>query len=278
MAKRKTAGRRPKPHEPEWRLGTIGFGYADWNGVFYPAGLKSSDRLSFYARHFDAVELDTTFHAAPTHERVKRWAAAVPDDFRFCVKTPKDVTHAPPPLSRRAGPMVEFLDVVRGFGGKLGVVLLQFPPSFDTAEARDLEKFLDALPTDLRYALELRHGSWNTDATAALLRDRRCCRVTGDYFDEPWEIRVTTDFLYVRWIGEHGRFPTLDREQVDATERLEWWKDRLAKATTPEVKAVWGLVNNDYSGYAVGTANRMKRLLGLPVKQVQDPRQGELFR
>jgi uncharacterized protein YecE (DUF72 family) len=262
---------------PHWRLGTIGFGYPDWNGVFYPAGLKSSDHLSFYADHFDTVELDTTFHATPTPDRVERWAAAVPEEFRFCVKTPKDITHAPPPLSRRTDLMREFLDVIRAFGEKLGVVLLQFPPSFDAGDARELEKFLAALPADVRFALELRHRSWNTDATAALLRDHRCCWVAGDYFDDPWDVRVTTDFLYVRWIGEHGRFPTLDREQVDTTERLEWWTKRLKKAATPEVKTVWGMVNNDFSGFAVGTCNRLKRVLGLPFKEPPGPRQGELF-
>jgi uncharacterized protein YecE (DUF72 family) len=263
---------------PHWRLGTIGFGYSDWNGVFYPSELKPGDHLAHYAKHFDTVELDTTFHAAPTPQRVERWASAVADGFRFCVKTPKEVTHAPPPLSRRAAHMIEFLDVIRGFGDKLGVVLLQFPPSFDTGEARDLVKFVGHLPTDLRYALELRHPSWDTDQTVALLRDHRCCRVAADYFEEPRDVRATTDFLYVRWIGRHGSFPTLDRERIDPTERLDWWTRRLGKAATADVKTVWGLMNNDYSGHAVATANRVKRLVGLPVKEPGDPRQGELFR
>jgi uncharacterized protein YecE (DUF72 family) len=263
---------------PYWRVGTIGFGYADWNGVFYPPHLKSADHLPYYAKHFDTLELDTTFHAAPTPQRVARWAAAVPDEFRFCVKTPKDVTHAPPPLSTRTGQMAEFLETLRGFGDKLGVVLLQFPPSFDTGEARDLEKFLRALPTDLRYALELRHRSWDTQRTAALLRGHSCGWVAADYFEDPREARVTTEFLYVRWIGQHGRFPTLDRERVDPTERLEWWKGQLETSATDEVKTVWGMMNNDYSGYAVATANRVKRLVGLPVREPDDPRQGELFR
>ena len=264
--------------KPSWRVGTIGFGYADWNGVFYPSDVKPADHLSYYAKHFDTVELDTTFHAVPTPHRVERWAAAVPEEFRLCVKAPKEITHAPPPLSRRTGRMVEFLDVLRGFSGKLGVVLLQFPPSFDTGEARDLEKFLGALPTDVRYALELRHTSWDTEQTAALLREHRCGRVAADYFEPPRAVDVTTDFLYVRWIGRHGQFPTLDRERVDPTERLEWWERQIEKATTAEVKTVWGLMNNDYSGYAVATANRVKRLVGLPVKEVDDPRQGELFK
>ena len=261
---------------PTWRIGTIGFGYSDWQDVFYPPEVRPAEYLSFYAKHFDTLELDTTFHAVPTPERVRRWADAVPDQFRFCVKTPKDVTHAAPPLSRRAGQMNEFLDVIRGFGDKLGVVLLQFPPAFDTSEARDLEKFLAGLPTDLRYALEMRHGSWNTEATAKLLRDHRCCRVAGDYFDDPWDVPPTTDFLYVRWIGEHGRFAALDREQLDTTERLRWWKKRL-DAAARDVDAVWGMVNNDFSGFAVATANRMKELVGLPVKELENPLQGQLF-
>ena len=261
---------------PDWRIGTIGFGYSDWQDVFYPPEVKSADYLSFYAKYFDTLELDTTFHAVPTPERVRRWADAVPDGFRFCVKTPKEVTHAAPPLSRRSGQMKGFLDVVRGFGEKLGVVLLQFPPGFDTSEARDLEKVLSGLPTDLRYALEMRHSSWNTEATAKLLSDHRCCRVAGDYFDEPWDLPATTDFLYVRWIGEHGRFPTLDREQLDVIERLQWWKKRL-DAAAKNVKTVWGMVNNDFSGFAVATANRTKKLLGLPVKELENPKQGQLF-
>jgi len=156
-------------------------------------------------------------------------------------------------------------------------VLLQFPPSFDTGDGRELVTFLERLPTDVRYALELRHSSWNTDATAQLLRDHRCCRVAGDYFEEPWDVPATTDFYYVRWIGEHGRFPALDREQVDVTERLDWWKQRL-DATANGVNTVWGLVNNDFSGFAVATANRLKQRVGLAVKERDDPRQGELFR
>jgi len=259
-----------------WRVGTIGFGYSDWQGVFYPKDVRSADHLSYYSKFFDTLELDTTFHAAPTPRRVERWAAAVPEDFRFCVKTPKDITHAPPPLSGRLGPMLEFLDAVRGFGGTLGPVLLQFPPSFDAGDARELEKFLGALPGDVRYAVELRHGSWNTEGAAKLLADHRCCRVAADYFDEPWPIRATTDFLYVRWIGEHGRFPTLDRERLDTSGRLEWWK-RLIDDASGGVETVWGLVNNDFSGYAVATANRVKHLVGLRVKEPDDPRQGELF-
>ena len=76
---------------PNWRIGTMGFSYADWAGTFYPEEMKPANYLDFYARHFDAVELDTTFHAPPA-ERVRQWAEATPDDFRFAVKAPRAVT------------------------------------------------------------------------------------------------------------------------------------------------------------------------------------------
>jgi uncharacterized protein YecE (DUF72 family) len=139
----------------KWRLGTVGFGYADWQGVFYPPGVKPADYVSVYAKYFETVELDTTFHAAPTPERVRRWADATPEHFRFCVKTPKDITHAPG-FDGRVGPMREFIETVRGFDEKLGVVLLQFPPSLGASEAPALRTFLAALPRGVRFAVDRR--------------------------------------------------------------------------------------------------------------------------
>lgn len=176
------------------------------------------------------MELDTTFHAVPTAGRVRRWADASPDDFRFCVKTPKDVTHADGRLSapERVDTMLRFVESAREFGGKLGVVLLQFPPSFDDGEAGELGTLIGKLPDDIRYAVEFRHLSWDAGATAGLLRQFGCGWVAGDYLArDPRPIDATADFLYVRWVGRHGQHPTLDRERIDVPERLAWWKRRI---------------------------------------------------
>src|SRR5687767_14774231 len=135
---------------PNWRIGTMGFSYADWAGAFYPEGMKPAEYLAFYARHFDAVELDTTFHATPPAERVRRWTAVTPDDFRFAVKAPRAVTHDTP-LARALPRMLQFLDAVRQFGQKLSVVLLQFPPTFSIENVNPLSGFLAGLPPDLRF-------------------------------------------------------------------------------------------------------------------------------
>src|SRR4051812_23520541 len=101
-------------------FGTMGFSYSDWAGVFYPSGMKPGDYLSYYARHFDTVELDTTFHATPPPERVRRWADVTPEGVRFCVKVPKDVTHEGA-IDRRGGGGEAVLCVVGGvWGGVAG--------------------------------------------------------------------------------------------------------------------------------------------------------------
>jgi uncharacterized protein YecE (DUF72 family) len=262
---------------PTWRIGTTGFTDPDWAGPFYPRTIKSGEHLPFYARFFNATEIDTTFHAAPNAERVKRWAAQVPPDFRFCVKTPKAVTHGDS-IDHVAGDMLGFCDAVRHFGDLLGAVLIQFPPSLPFGAAPHLEKLLDALPADLRFAVEFRHDSWNNPRTAEILRARRCAWVMADYMaKEPWHVPATTDFLYVRWIGIHERFDVHTAEQIDVTDRLTWWKRELERDAAAENATIYAMFNNDYAGYALGTANRFRKVLGIAAPAPTAGDRGELF-
>jgi uncharacterized protein YecE (DUF72 family) len=264
----------------DWRLGTMGFSYADWAGAFYPKGTKPGDYLSYYAKHFDAVELDTTFHAIPPIERVRIWAEVTPEKFRFCPKTFKGVTHDPDvALDGAVGAMHDFLEVMRALGPKLGVVLIQFPPSFAAREAPSLRRFVRALPDEIRFAVEFRHDSWFVESTVDLLRSLNVCWAAADYAHEPRQLHVTSDFLYIRWIGQHRQFPSMDRERVDVSERLVKWKEQTegAVAAWPQLTTAWGFFNNDFAGNAVATCRRFKRLLGLPVREAEDSRQGQLF-
>src|ERR1700744_5580211 len=76
-----------------WLVGTCGISDPDWVGNFYPPGLPSSEWLKHYARKFNSIEINATFHAIPKREVVRRWKEVTPPDFRFCVKFPKEVTH-----------------------------------------------------------------------------------------------------------------------------------------------------------------------------------------
>ncbi|HTL27950.1 MAG TPA: DUF72 domain-containing protein [Tepidisphaeraceae bacterium] len=259
----------------QWRLGTMGFSYSDWRGVFYPAKMNPSNYLSFYARHYNAIELDTTFYATPPIDRVKRWRDVTPDDFGFTAKAPKLVTHALT-LENAIEPMIEFLKAMRHLGSKLGVILFQFPPSFGYEHIDRLRDFLRTLPTDIRYAVELRDRSWGREETLTMLREQKVGFCSAEYHTQPSRIPITTDFIYLRLIGQHQRFKELDHEQIDVTEPLTWWADEVRKVSD-ELSTIWGFFNNDYAGYAPATCNRFKTLIGLPTSTPADPAQGRLF-
>lgn len=267
------------PDMPQLSFGTMGFGYSDWAGTFYPRGVRPGDYLSHYARHFRTVELDTTFHAVPPISRVEHWAEVTPEHFRFCVKTPKGITHDGN-LERRHTQMHEFLKVMRAFDPKLGVVLIQLPPSCGIDQFSSLEHFLQFLPDDLRFAVEFRNSTWGQQRTLDLLREHQCALVTAEYLTRPAQINVTADFLYIRWIGEHERFKELNHEQIDVSSNLQWWKEEIGRTVrSHQIQNIWGFFNNDYSGYSIATCQRFMRLMGLEVPQILPPDevQGKLF-
>jgi uncharacterized protein YecE (DUF72 family) len=110
----------------EIRLGTSSFTAAGWEGSFYPKGIKSADRLTFYAEHFDTVEIDSTFYACPSPRNVEGWAAKTPADFIFSVKVPQTVTHEKV-LVGCDPELKQFVETMGILGSKLGPMVLQFP-------------------------------------------------------------------------------------------------------------------------------------------------------
>jgi uncharacterized protein YecE (DUF72 family) len=265
-----------------WHVGTIGFGYPDWHGAFYPPGLKSQGFLTYYSRVFNSVEIDTTFYGAPRVDVINRWAAETPPGFTFCPKTPKSITHEMGLVSA-SGVMREFIERMQLLGEKLGPVLIQLPPSFGAERWELLRDFLVGLAPDVRYAIEVRSQSWYTagvDSRAVklsqLLNDLGIAWVAIDYPGIPLVINSTADFLYIRWIGEHGSYKKHDQERIDRAGRLQEWQ-ALIETKMDGVHAAFGFFNNDYAGYAAGTALKYRQLIGLPYQEPDIPKQGTLF-
>lgn len=259
----------------DWFLGTIGFTYPEWKGTFYPAGLPANQSLSYYSKFFNAVEINTTFYGPQPPAQLQRWANATPDAFRFCLKAPKRVTHELR-LKNADREMNLFIESSQALGGRFGAVLLQFPPSFKVEERTSLEKFLPALPSGPRYALEFRHASWHIPETADLLNRYGVCWVATDYEDLPVEIYPTTDFLYIRWIGKHNVIPHPGHEVLDRTARLQSWIERI-RSNLENIQAIYGFFDNDYAGHAPASCNRLKMLAGLPAAPSSAEEQGRLF-
>jgi uncharacterized protein YecE (DUF72 family) len=149
--------------------GASGFSFASWRPGFYPAGTRSSDFLAYYAQRLPTVELNTTFYRLPPAAQLERWAATVPDGFRFAVKAPRAIT-----VWGRLADGRLFCERVRALGDRLGPVLVRL---HDTRERDDgfLRALLEALDDDLWLAFDLRDPSW--DGVEELLEGRAAVRV-----------------------------------------------------------------------------------------------------
>jgi len=253
----------------------MGFSYKNWVGPFYPDGLNARHHLTYYAERFNALEIDSTFYGTPAATTVQRWHDVTPIGFIICPKMPRAITHEARLVE--AGEITqEFLQRMRLLKDKLGPILIQFPPDFSPAEMSSLIHFLPGLPDDLRFAIEFRHPSWIKPETAVLLETHNICWASTDTVYMPRQITPTADFLYLRFVGPHGRFPNKDRIQFDRTHDLEqWW--RALQPHLGDAKTVYAFFNDDYEGFSPETCNRFKRIIGLEPGEIRPMQQGRLF-
>ena len=260
------------------RLGTQGWSYVDWNGVFFPPGSKQEDRLPFYAEVFDTVELDTTFYHAPKGTIARSWERHTPAGFKFAAKLPRDITHDAG-LRGTGEALAAFVRAMEPLGPKLGPLLAQLPAEFTREESRvsDLTAFLGTKPAHVQLAVEFRHASWHVPATWDLLRSHGVAVAWTEWRELPRVEEVTAPFLYLRWLGDRREIEKYDRVQVDRTDSFGSWEAALLR-TLGDVREVFGYFNNHWAGHSPASANEMKKRLGLATVEPRDRwAQRELF-
>src|SRR5436190_10296916 len=143
----------------DFRIGCSGYYYPYWKIRFYPEGLAQKNWLAYYSSVFNAVELNGTFYRLPKLTDLRRQADATPDDFLFCVKANKHITHNKR-LNGVKQDVVDFQDLIlSGLGSKLGCILYQLPPTFRFT-AENLERVLSTIPNEKYSVVEFRHESW----------------------------------------------------------------------------------------------------------------------
>jgi uncharacterized protein YecE (DUF72 family) len=297
------------------RIGTSGWNYPSgtgtWNGLFYPARrgrgarLKEFDELSWYAEHFDTVEVNSSFYGPPVPETTRRWVEKTPPTFEFSLKLHQQFTH--PEMFKRAalarlpdaspsalaelarvneadiGKFKSGLDPIAS-AGKLGALLAQFPASFkDTPQNRDYLEWLLTTFREYPVAVELRHKTWSDQigSTLELLGAHTAAWVQ---IDEPkFRLSIRQNFLpnikgfyYMRL---HGR------------NAAQWWKhdksedrynylysvDELrpfaetATAADAIVRKAYMYLNNHFSAKSVVNAAVLKSLVDQSVPGVYSP-------
>jgi uncharacterized protein YecE (DUF72 family) len=278
---------------PRLYVGTSGWSYpkgaGTWEGVFYPPSVADKDKLAFYARYFNSVEINSSFYRPPSPYATRVWAAKVPDDFRFAAKLWQKFTH-PRMFEQATGQswrvqdedfdvFAEGIEPLRT-AGKLGVLLAQFPTSF-RPEAGAVE-YLEDLIRRLRaagypLAVELRHREWTeSEATSAIRSLMEDQGVAWTMIDEPRfktsirHVPLTSDVAYFRF---HGR------------NYQNWWRhaeaeDRYNYLYTPEEQReiaadvreiadrsheTYAFYNNHFGAKAVVNALQLELMLGKPM-------------
>lgn len=234
-------------------VGTSGWTYDDWNGRFYPEGVKGADRLEYYAQQFNAVEVNATFYRLPTANMIQAWNRRLGKGFHLVLKGPGMITHRRKLAA--CGEAVEQFFERCGQLERLAVVLWQLPPSLHKDVPR-LAAFLDGLPSRVRHAVEFRHASWWDQEVADALSQRRASFVAVSHPQLPEDVLPTTDFLYVRF---HGKGRHLYRYDYSDKE-LESWVERLQQFQAG--RSLYAFFNNDYEAHAPENARRLRKLLG----------------
>lgn len=266
---------------------------------FYPERLEKGraqrDKLSWYARWFPLVEVDTTFYGTPRPEVVEGWLARTPERFRFNVKAYRSLTRHEREQGRPRLPtdaeVTDFMAALQPLreSGRLVAVHYQFPPWFtNRPEAREvLLETRDRHPQDI-VAIEFRHRSWfDGDAWAAtedLLRELDCVYVGVDApqlgsATAPPILAVTSPRLCIaRFHGRNRRTwyhpdgPTSDHRfnYLYHPDELAEWVPAIREAARRDTP-VHVLLNNNRSNYAVTNAFDFAALLGVPLPRPPEP-------
>jgi uncharacterized protein YecE (DUF72 family) len=196
-------------------VGTSGYSYKEWKKKFYPASLPQEEMLSYYARRFSTVEINSTFYRLPKAAVFQSWAKQVPDDFRFAFKAPQTITHRKR-LNEVGRETKSFLRAVATLKGRRSPLLFQLPPNFKKDLPR-LKAFLSLIGSGTRTAIEFRHASWFDDEVYDALRRKSVALCIADMDDAPPPPVVNTaGWGYVR----------LRRERYTA-QGLRKWIEKL---------------------------------------------------
>jgi uncharacterized protein YecE (DUF72 family) len=231
-------------------VGCSGWSYRHWKGNFYPADLPGSRWLDYYSRHFDTVEINSTFYRLPSTNAVRSWSETTPAGFCFSVKVSRLITHFHRLVDCR--PQLErFLERVRPLGEHLGPLLYQLPPDLERDLER-LQRFLEWLPGDLIHVFEFRNASWWHDEVFDLLRIHGMSFCAYDMGETETPVVATGRDAYLRFHGPEGN-PGRGYDEPE----LSRWLDRIRDAGG---QRVWVYFNNDVGGHAPRDAKAFRSL------------------
>jgi len=247
---------------PKIYIGTSGWSYKDWLGVFYPDSTRQSEFLPYYSSKFNSVEVDSTFYAIPRKTTVQNWYDITPDNFTFALKTPQIITHEKR-LNHCELEWNQFIQTVQLLKHKLGPVVLQFDYKFRFDEHFSLlDEFLtNNVYKDIKLCAEIRNTNWHNSQFYDLLGKHKVALVLNDLYYMPRIVEITADFVFVRLLGNRKQIPNdFSHVCVNRDKDLDWWADWINQFLEKELE-VWVYSNNRYQGHAPSTITELQKRL-----------------
>ncbi len=246
-------GRRTLENVGTLWIGTSGWVYKHWLGVFYPRKMPGQDLLPFYARHYPTVEINYSYYKLPERSTFEGWRKQTPEGFLFAVKASRYLTHMKK-LKDAEEPLERLMQRAGGLEEKLGPILFQFPRwwSLNFERLRAFAEALERYPGH-RWAFELRHESWLVDEVFDLLaaHDAALCLPVG--WGIPLRVRRTAGWTYIRF---HGGEHTPDFPD----DELRPWAERIG-GYLADGADVYAYFNNDVEGRALQNAARLWEMI-----------------
>ena len=232
-------------------IGTAGWSIQRECRPLFP---EQGSHLERYAQRLNAVEINSSFYRPHQPKTYIRWSASVPDDFRFSVKLPKEITHG-----RRfvdvEEPLAGFLSEATSLGGKLGPILVQLPPSFEF-DGRLAQSFFRLMRRRFEgaVAIEPRHPSWFDADVEALLVEYRVARVAADPAPVP-AAADTGGWSGLRYVRLHGS------PRVYYSEYTQPFLENLARQIVDPAVETWIVLDNTAYGFATTDALRLVEMV-----------------
>ncbi|WP_201449306.1 DUF72 domain-containing protein [Nitrososphaera sp. AFS] len=249
----------------QYYVGCSGWSYTSWEGPFYSQNTENFRWLNYYSHVFDYVEIDSSFYKTPNKQMVMNWAKKTPNNFKFTAKFPKAITHDKR-LKDVDDELERFFDAMEPLENKTLALLIQLPPYIQIHTGLErLRELVHKLDTRFRYAIEVRHPSWFQDLSYSFFANNDICLVWSQLAELQTPPVVTTDFLYLRFIGDRSiQEKDFGRIQIDRIVEMQKWAHNIKNVREDgRVKQAIIAANNHYAGFGPGTANIFRNMLGL---------------
>ena len=217
---------------PKVYVGCAKWGRPEWVGKIYPLKTREKDFLKNYIQHYNSIELNITHYKIYGERGIRNWSEQAGDkDFKFCPKVFQGITHKGK-LPTKRFLTNEFLRGVVAFEKHLGPIFIQFSETFSPKRKQELFTYLETLPSNLQYFLEVRHAAWfekenEKEDLFSFLTEHKMGAVITDTAGrrDCAHMRLTIPTAFVRFVG-NSLHPS-DYTRIDVwTERIKHWLDR----------------------------------------------------